>query len=169
MGVVSLLFALAHIWLAASSPAQPQTPEAAPAAAVPPGTATPSAAASPAAVANMRWEGLVRRNAGVVLLKSRWDVGVLEFRQETVRWTDAKDPGKSLLIPGTRVKEQFQTCTKSAQGTECFEWGFKTAEATFVFRDLGWEKGSHLKVAEIYEFMKAIYPELPSTQVAGSR
>jgi len=74
----------------------------APAQAAPPAGAPP-AAPSLAAEANRRWEGLARRNGGVVVFKSRWDVGVLEFKEETVRWVDAKDSAKNLLIPARSI------------------------------------------------------------------
>jgi hypothetical protein len=142
-----------------SQPSPAATPSPAPTAAVP----------SAAAAANMRWEGLVRRNSGLVVMKGRWDVGTLEFREEMLRWIDARDAGKNLLIPASKVTEQFQTCAKTLAGPECFEWGFRTKEVAYTFRDFSWEKGAHEKVAEIYEFMRAIYPSLPSSQANGKR
>jgi len=146
-------------------PSPASTPSPAPAASTAPAAAAPSLAAA----ANMSWEGLVRRNAGVVLMKSRWDVGTLEFREETLRWVDARDAGKNLLIPASKVLEQFRTCAKTPAGPECFEWGFRTKEVTYTFRDFSWEKGAHEKVAGIYDFMKAIYPSLPSSEATGKR
>ena len=122
-------------------------------------------APSLAAEANRRWEGLARRNGGVVILKGRWDVGVLEFKEETVRWLDAKDAGKNLLIPARQIKEQFLTCLKKAGGNECFEWGLRTKDGEYKFRDIAWEQGEDRKVQEIFEFMKAVYPSLVSSDV----
>lgn len=151
-------------------PARPtEAPPSQPSPAVTPSPAPTAAAPSAAAVASMSWEGLVRRNGGLVVMKGRWDVGTLEFREETLRWIDARDAGKNLLIPASKVLEQFRTCTKTPAGPECFEWGFRTKEVTYTFRDFSWEKGAHEKVAEIYEFMKAIYPSLPSSQTDGKR
>ena len=65
-----------------------------------------------------RWEGLARRNSGVVLFKSRWDPGVLEFKDGAVRWTDAKDTAKNLLIPVEQMREQQLTCLKRPGGNE---------------------------------------------------
>ena len=54
----------------------------------------------PTPASSMRWEGLARRNGGVVMLKSRWDPGVLEFKDEALRWTDARDASKNVLLTG---------------------------------------------------------------------
>jgi len=118
-----------------------------------------------AADANRKWEGLARRNSGVVIFKSRWDVGTLEFKEETFRWVDAKDAGKNLLIPARQVTEQFLTCLKKAGGNECFEWGVKTKDESYRFRDVSWEQGDNKKVQEIFDFLKAIYPNLVSSNV----
>src|SRR5512135_1172519 len=42
-----------------------------------------------------RWDGLTRRNTGIVLFKSRWDPGVLEFKDGSLRWVDSRDAGKN--------------------------------------------------------------------------
>lgn len=138
------------------------TPGAAGAAAAAP---TPKATPLVAEKATMRWEGMVRRNGGVVILKSRWDSGTLEFREETLRWTDAHDGGKNLLIPAKQIKEHFLSCQKKAGGNECFEWGFKTKEGDFRFRDVAWEQGENKKAEDIFAFMKSIYPNLVSSDI----
>lgn len=127
--------------------------------------AAPIVPASLAPEANRRWEGLVRRNGGIVILKSRWDVGTLEFKEESIRWIDARDGGKNLLIPARQITEQFLTCEKKAGGNECFEWGFKTRDGEYRFRDVSWQQGENRKPVEIDEFMKAIYPTLVSSNV----
>jgi hypothetical protein len=142
-------------------------PPAAPVAAAAPSAATaPSAPSAPslAAEANRRWEGLARRNSGIVL-KSRWDVGILEFKEETVRWLDAKDASKNLLIPARQIKEQFLTCEKKSGGNECFEWGIRTKDGEYKWRDIAWEQGENAKVQELFEFMKGMYPGLVSSNV----
>lgn len=118
-----------------------------------------------AAEADRAWEGMARRNSGVVLFKSRWDVGILHFKSETLHWIDAKDPGKNLLIPARQIREQFLTCLKKAGGNECFEWGFHTKDDVYRFRDVAWEQGENRKPQEIYDFFKAIYPSLVSSEV----
>jgi hypothetical protein len=147
---------------APAAQAVPAAPAASAAAQAPP-VAPP--APSLAAESNRRWEGLARRNSGVVILKGRWDVGVLEFKEETLRWLDAKDAGKNLLIPARQIKEQFMTCLKKAGGNECFEWGLRTKDGEYKFRDIAWEQGEDKKVQEIFEFMKAIYPSLVSSNI----
>lgn len=156
---------------AAKEPSPSATPSTASAPAATPAPHAPAAApASPAtpnyaAEANRLWEGLVRRKGGVVLFKSRWDVGRLEFKEETVRWVDADEPDKNLLIPARQATEQFLTCEKKPGGNACFEWGFKTKDGTYRFRDVGWEQGDNKKVLEIFEFLKALYPNLVSSSV----
>jgi len=143
------------------APQAASAPMAAPA----PAPAPVASVAPLAAEANRRWEGLVRRNSGVVVFKSRWDVGVLEFKDETLRWLDAKDAGKNLLIPARQITEQFMTCLKKAGGNECFEWGVRTKDGEYKFRDVTWEQGDDKKVHEVSDFFKAIYPSLVSSEV----
>lgn len=126
----------------------------------------PSATPTFAQKADMRWEGMVRRNSGVVLLRSRWDLGVLEFRGETLRWTDLRDAGKNLLIPGRQIQSHFLSCRKKPGGGECPEWGFRTKESEFRFRDAGGESGESPKPRAIFTFMQAIYPDVPATESA---
>ncbi len=139
----------------AEAPAAPA--KAAPAAAAP-AAAAPPAPAGLAAQADRTWEGMVRRNAGIVLFKSRWDVGTLTFRDEKLMWMDADEEGKNLIIPGRGLKEQFLTCLKGTE--ECFEWGVKTEDGEYLFRDVSWDRGESKKPTEIFDFMKAIYPGL---------
>lgn len=133
--------------------------------------ATPTAAPQPGAVVapapamSMRWEGLVRRNSGVVLLKSRWDPGVLEFKDETLRWTDARDASKNVLVTAKQMTEQQLTCLKKAGGNECFEWVVKTKGQEYRFRDISWAQGENAKVLELFAYFKARYPSLVASQV----
>lgn len=153
---------------AAKGNVPPPAPRPTAAAAVPPivsGSTAPAPSANYAAEANRRWEGLARRNSGVVLFKSRWDVGTLEFKEETLRWVDAKNAGKNVLVAGRQMTEQYLTCLKKSGGNECFEWGFKTKDGDYKFRDVSWEQGENKKPLEIFEFMKAIYPNLVSSTV----
>ena len=146
------------------------------------GTATPAAAgagaATGAAVASVavptsvptppttaRWEGLARRNSGVVLLKSRWDPGILEVKDGTLRWTDSKDTAKNLNIPLKSLNEQQLTCLKKSGGNECFEWVAKTKSDEFKFRNIAWEQNENARIEEIFAFMKALDPKLVSSQV----
>lgn len=139
----------------APAAARSAAPAAAPAA---PAAAAPPAASSLLAQADRSWEGMVRRNAGIVIFKSRWDVGTLTFRDEKLMWLDADEEGKNLIIPGRGIKEQFLTCLKGTD--ECFEWGLKTEDGEYHFRDVSWDRGESRKPTEIFDFMKAIYPGL---------
>lgn len=130
----------------------------------------PGASASgvaPKAVASSdsrRWDGLARRNSGVVLLKGRWDSGVFEFKDSSLRWIDSKDAAKNVLLPAAQITEQQLTCVKKAGGNECFEWVVKTRNEEYRFRDVGWQQGENAKVAELYEFFSGAYPNLISSK-----
>jgi hypothetical protein len=111
-----------------------------------------------------RWDGLTRRNSGLVLLKSRWDAGVLEFKDASLRWMDSRDATKNLLVPAAQVTEQQLTCLKKSGGNECFEWVVKTRSEEYRFRDVGWRQGENRKVEELFEFFRSAYPNLISSR-----
>jgi hypothetical protein len=111
-----------------------------------------------------RWDGLTRRNSGLVLLKSRWDAGVLEFKDASLRWMDSRDAAKNLLVPAVQVTEQQLTCLKKSGGNECFEWVVKTRSEEYRFRDVGWRQGENAKVEELFEFFRSAYPNLISSR-----
>ena len=113
-----------------------------------------------------RWDGLTRRNAGVVLFKGRWDSGVLEFKDASLRWTDSRDAGKNVLLAAGQMTEQQLTCLKKAGGNECFEWVVKTHGEEYRFRDVAWQRGEDAKVAELFEFFGKAYPNLISSRRA---
>jgi hypothetical protein len=114
-------------------------------------------------MADRVWEGVVRRNDGVVLFKSRWDDGKLSFKDQKLAWFDADEEKKNLIITGKGVKEQFLVCLKgTSHDPECFEWGVKTEDGEYRFRDVAWERSDSQKPREIFEFFKAIYPSLVS-------
>ena len=136
---------------------------AAGAAAVPPPTPVPTPVPTPRTTA--RWDGLARRNSGLVLLKSRWDSGILEVKDGTLRWIDSKDVSKNLNIPLKSVTEQQLTCLKKSGGNECFEWVAKTRSDEFRFRNIAWEQNENDKVEDVFSFMKALDPKLVSSQV----
>src|SRR5512141_2951735 len=112
-----------------------------------------------------RWDGLARRNSGVVLLKSRWDPGILEVKDGTLRWTDSKDVSKNLNIPLKSLNEQQLTCLKKSGGNECFEWVAKTRSDEFRFRNIAWQQNENDKIEDVFSFMKALAPKLVSSQV----
>jgi len=132
-----------------------------------PATADGAVAASTAATEGprdvRRWDGLVRRNSGLVLFKSRWDPGVLEFKDGFLRWTDARDVSKNLLVPASQFTEQQLTCLKKAGGNECFEWVVKTRHEEYRFREVGWEQGDDAKVEEIFAYFQGVFPSLISS------
>ena len=110
------------------------------------------------------WDGLTRRNSGVVLLKSRWDSGVLEFKDGALRWVDSREAGKNVLLPATQLTEQQLTCLKKSGGNECFEWVVKTRNEEYRFRDVGWQQNENAKVAELFAYFSAAYPSLISSR-----
>lgn len=148
-------------------------PVAAPAVAAAAPAAAPVAAPAPdlAALADRSWDGIVRRNDGIVLFKSRWDDGKLSFKEEKLSWLDARDEKKNLILPAKSIREQFLVCLKGAPAevTECFEWGVKTEDHEYRFRDVGWQRADSGKPQELYDFMKAIYPNLVSAKYPADK
>jgi len=128
-----------------------------------PANAKVSGAAS-APAGPRRWDGLTRRNSGVVIFKGRWDPGVLEFKDGSLRWVDSHDAGKNVLLPAAQITEQQLTCLKKSGGNECFEWVVKTRNEEYRFRDVGWQQGEDAKVAELFEFFSGAYPSLISSR-----
>ena len=115
--------------------------------------------------APVEWEGVVRREPGIVILKNRWRVGRLTFADGQLRWQDARDSSKNLLIPWNAVREQFLTCLKRAGGNECFEWGVRTAsDDEYRFRDVTWEQGDDTKVLAIHDWFAGRFPSLVDSQ-----
>lgn len=128
------------------------------------GTAASAPKMTPGPNDSRRWDGLMRRNSGVVLLKSRWDGGFLEFKDASLRWMDSRDAGKNVLLPAAQVTEQQLTCLKKSGGNECFEWVVKTRSEEYRFRDVGWRQGENAKVEELFEFFRSAYPNLISSR-----
>lgn len=126
--------------------------------------ATSAPQMTPGPGAARRWDGLTRRNSGLVLLKSRWDAGVLEFKDEALRWIDSRDTGKNVLLPAAQMTEQQLTCLKKSGGNECFEWVVKTKGEEYRFRDVGWRQGENAKVEELFQFFRSAYPNLISSR-----
>ena len=122
-------------------------------------------APSPTPAMSMRWEGLARRNSGIVLLKSRWDPGFLQFKDETLSWTDAHDASKNVFLTARQMTEQQLTCLKKPGGNECYEWVVRTKGQEYRFRDIAWERGDIAKVAELFEYFRTRYPNLVSSRV----
>jgi hypothetical protein len=136
---------------------------------VAPSTAAAAGAAAlapaPSPAMSVRWDGLARRNSGIVLLKSRWDPGFLQFKDETLSWTDAHDASKNVFLTAKQMTEQQLTCLKKPGGNECFEWVVRTKGQEYRFRDTAWERGDNAKVAELFAYFRSRYPSLVSSQV----
>ncbi len=150
----------------AVAPPAPAVPVvvAPPVAAVP--VPTVPAPPSLAARADRSWDGIVRRSPGVVLFKNPWQQGNLTFRAETLSWRDAGDESKNVVLAAAAIREHFLVCPKDASSDEaCFEWGVKTADAEFRFRDVAWERGDSAKPRELFTFLEALYPDLPKARV----
>ncbi len=111
------------------------------------------------------WEGLVRRNPGIVILKNRWHVGTLTFADGQFRWVDARDSTRNVLVPWNAVAEQFMSCLKKAGGNECFEWGFRTRNGDeYRFRDVSWEQGDDQRVQTIHAYFRSRFPSLVDSE-----
>jgi len=100
-----------------------------------------------------------------VLFKSSWDPGTLDVRGESLHWADAADPSKNLLIPLGSLTEQFLACVESRGTGDCFEWGFRTKDAVYRFRDAAWADGRNEKVEEVFAHLGKAVPALPAVRV----
>jgi hypothetical protein len=129
------------------------------------GSSSSSNTSQPAYSASTTWEGLVRRNSGVVIMKSRWDPGTLTYADGQIRWVDAKDSQKNVLIPEKAILEQFLTCVKKSGGNECFEWGFLIRnDEEYRFRDVNWKQGENAKALAVHDFFRSRFPNLIDSQ-----
>jgi hypothetical protein len=128
------------------------------------GTAASTSQVPPALPDSRRWEGLALRNSGIVLLKSRWDAGMLEFKEGSLRWVDSRQTDKNLLVPIGQITEQQLTCLKKAGGNECYEWVVKTRNEAYRFRDAAWRQGENAKVQELFDYFRSAYPSLISSR-----
>jgi hypothetical protein len=128
----------------------------------------PSPTPSLAAQADRSWEGLELRQPGLVLV-GRWRIGTLAFREETLRWTDARDPGRNLVLPAGRIASHHRVCRDPKDAASCFEWSFRTLDGeSHLFRDgvRGGPGGD--RTSDIFTFFTAILPAVPATTLKGS-
>jgi hypothetical protein len=109
----------------------------------------------------MRWEGLERRNPGLVVFRSRWDAGTLELKDDLVRWADRKNPGKNLVLPVRRLTGHALLCPGAA-GAPCTEWRVSTRTETYAFRAAGGGDGAALR--RIFDALRAAYSDLPAEE-----
>jgi hypothetical protein len=127
----------------------------------------PSPTPSLAARADRLWEGMVRRQGGLAL-SGRWRLGTLAFKEETLRWIDAKDPSRNLVLPAGRIVSHRRVCRAVDDATTCFEWSFRTVEGeTYVFRDERGEDGRS-RIRELFAFVTAVLPDVRAETTAGT-
>ena len=118
----------------------------------------------PAAPVDRRWEGLVRRQDGL-LLWGRWRPGTLALREETLRWTDVKDPGRNLIVPVARIVSHRRVCRDPLVAATCFEWSLRTKDGEHcVFRS-GLSNGA---MGEIFAAIAGIDPAAAQETVTGA-
>ncbi len=122
--------------------------------------AAPRAAAQSAPeAAGLKWEGLVRRNPGLVLFRSRWDPGTLELRDDLLRWADRRNPGKNLVLPMRRLTSHALVCPRGPDAP-CLEWRVSTKTETYVFREEPPASGAVLR--RVFDALRAAYADVPS-------
>jgi hypothetical protein len=128
----------------------------------------PAPSPSLVARADRSWEGMVRRQSGLAL-SGRWRIGTLAFKEETLRWIDAKDPGRSLVLPAGRIVSHRRVCRATEDAATCFEWSFRAREGeTYVFRDERGDEGRRGRIGEVFTFISAILPDIPARTEAGT-
>lgn len=127
-------------------------------------TPTPSLAAH----ADRIWEGMVRRRSGLALA-SRWRSGALAFKEETIRWTDSRDPGWNVVLPAGQIRSHRRVCRDPGDAATCFEWSFRTARGDrYVFRDAGGKASRSGRASEIFAFVSTILPKVPAETATGA-
>ncbi len=118
----------------------------------------------------VRGTGIVRRSPGVVLFKNPWEQGSLSFREETLSWRDAGDESKNVVLAAAAIREHFLVCPKDASSDEsCFEWGVKTADAEFRFRDVAWERGDSAEAPGAVHVPGGPLPRPPEGEGPGGK
>ncbi len=131
-------------------------------AAAPARSAEPQAA--PEAPPDRSWEALVRRQDGLVLW-GRWRPGTLTLREETLRWVDRKDPGRSLVVPLARIVSHRRVCRDPRLAASCFEWSLRTRDGEhYVFRS-GLVEGAP---GEIYAAVAGLAPAAAAETATGA-
>lgn len=136
----------------AVSPAAPAVPFVAASAATSAGKGRPA----------REWDGLVRNSSGAVLgIGHRWENGSLHLENDQFKWIASDGADRNALVPAASLTEQFLVCEKKAGG-DCFEWGAKTKNAEYRFRDILWKTGATPKARAIHEYLKTAYPNLPA-------
>ena len=99
----------------------------------------------------------------------RWRIGTLAFREETLRWIDAKDPGRNLVLPAGRIASHRRVCRDSGDASTCFEWSFRTVDGeSYVFRDGVRNSAGGSRAGEVFTFFTAILPAVPAETSTGS-
>lgn len=147
----------------APAPPPVATPQVAPPASTP-SVEPPPPVALPSP-AERSWDGLVRRSPGVVLFRNPWEPGSLSFREGTLSWRATGDSTKNLDLAASAIREHFLVCPKDASSDEaCFEWGVKTADGEFRFRDAAWERKDSARPREVFAILEALYPGLATAR-----
>jgi hypothetical protein len=68
------------------------------------------------------------------------------------------------------LREQFLVCPKDVDVDEaCWEWGVKTADAEYRFRDAAWEREGSTKPKELADFVRAAWPGLAVARYKASK
>lgn len=118
---------------------------------------------APGTHTDRKWEGLVRRQGGLRLW-GRWRPGTLSLREETLRWSDAKDPGRSLLVPVARIASHRRVCRDPNADVSCFEWSLRTKDGDqYVFRSRRPGNGP----SEVFAALLEIAPAAAHVTAAG--
>lgn len=153
----------------AAEPVVPPAPPAVPVVAVPPPVLA-ATVPSPVPWVDRSWDGLVRRSPGVVLFRPRWEPGKLSFLEGEVRWLDAADAARNVVLALAIIQEQFLVCPDDASSDSgCYEWGVKTADAEFRFRDAAGKREMSSKPLDLFNTMKAIAPSLAAKKYRAKK
>lgn len=78
-----------------------------------------------------------------------------------MRWTDRKDPGKSLVLPVRRLTGHELKCP-GGPAAPCTEWRLSTRTDTYVFREVPPAGGEALRRA--FDALRGAYADIPSSE-----
>jgi hypothetical protein len=105
----------------------------------------------------LMFEPLVRMTSA--LKKDR--MGTFGVKDNRVEWYDSKESKNNFSLFGNVLKTVWLECEPRAQGNFCFEIGMNTLTGeTYRFRDMNWEKGDNTHIMQLYQTLKARYPQI---------
>jgi hypothetical protein len=125
--------------------------------------------AAEALLSGCRWETMARRSPGFVVGASRWDAGTLAVRDEKVLWVDARDPGRNVIVPLSRLAGHSLACGDGPAASVCTEWRLRTRREEYRFRDLVSGPTGSPRLIEIHDYVRSVLADLSAVSPTDRR